>query len=251
MAVPWVRATSIEPVKKELSTTGESRPCDVCARTILKGERTESYIGPEGQRYLVCELCGPRAEQSGWIRESAHADLPSHHRRSEPRRSLLGRLRRREDEEAPIPENGSGPVEEAAEEQRPEPAAAERPSGEERRRDPRHVRAVPTNAEVKIERALEIFNSSEHQRTVAGLMRSLGVPHVSAMPEPEAPREVTIIVAWELSWYRYRIDLGDDLGQVLLQGKGDELAEIQGEDRNWNAALDDAGLLVAAEGPAQ
>lgn len=245
-------AASIEPVKKELSTTTESRPCDVCARTILKGERTENYIGPEGQRYLVCELCGPRAEQSGWIRESAHADLPAHHKRSEPRRSLLGRLRRNQEAEPEAEENGAAPVEEYPEEEAvPEAAPAERPPGEERRRDPRHVRAVPTNAEVKIERALEIFNGSEHQRTIAGLMRSLGVPHVSAMPDVEAPREVTIIVAWELSWYRFRIDLGDDLDQVLLQAKGDELGEIEDEQRDWNAALDEGGLLVAAEGPAE
>jgi hypothetical protein len=238
-------------VKKELSTTSESRPCDVCARTILKGERTENYIGPEGQRYLVCELCGPRAEQSGWIRESAHADLPAHHKRSEPRRSLLGRLRRREDEDEADAANGASPEEEEyVEAPAPEPEAEDRPVGEERRREARHVRAVPTNAEVKIERALEIFNSSEHQRTVAGLMRSLGVPHVSAMPEPEAPREVTIIVAWELSWYRFRIDLGDDLEQVLLQAKGDELGEIKGEERHWNAVLDEAGLLVASDGSA-
>ncbi|MEX2252955.1 MAG: hypothetical protein WD649_02280 [Thermoleophilaceae bacterium] len=239
-------------MKKELSTTTESRPCDVCARTILKGERTESYIGPEGQRYLVCELCGARAEQSGWIRESAHADLPAHHKRSEPRRSLLGRLRRREEEEeeALADSNGAAPEDEYPESPGSESAPEERSSREERRREARHVRAVPTNAEVKIERALEIFNSSEHQRTVAGLTRSLGIPHVSAMPEPEAPREVTIIVAWELSWYRFRIDLGDDLEQVLLQAKGDELGEIEGEERDWNAALDEAGLLVASDGPA-
>ncbi len=238
-------------MKKELSTTAESRPCDVCARTILKGERTENYIGPEGQRYLVCELCGPRAEQSGWIRESAHADLPAHHQRSEPRRSLLGRLRRREDEQDEAAErNGDAPAGEHHDEREPEPPAEDRPAREERRREARHVRAVPTNAEVKVERALEIFNGSEHQRTIAGLTRSLGVPHVSAMPEAEAPREVTILVAWELSWYRYRIDLGDDLEQVLLQAKGDELGEIEDEDRDWNAVLDEAGLLVASDGSA-
>lgn len=247
-------------MRKELSTGAASSTCDVCARTILKGERTEHYIGPEGQRYLVCELCGPRAEQAGWIRESAHAETPTRHRQSEPRRSLLGRLRRREadveDEvelEGAAPDeygepNGAGPDERVAEEapaRQPEEALAR----EERRRDPRHVRAVPTNAEVKIERALEIFNGSEHQRTIAGLMRSLGEPQVSATPEAETPREVTIIVAWELSWYRYRIDLGDDLEQVLLQAKGDELGELEDVDPAWNATLDEAGLLVADEAP--
>ena len=39
---------------------------------------------------------------------------------------------------------------------------------------PRHVRAVPTNAELKMERALDVFNASDHVRTVGGVARSLG-----------------------------------------------------------------------------
>ena len=54
------------------------------------------------------------------------------------------------------------------------------PRPERRRRDPRHVRAVPTNAQLKLERALDLFNGSEHLRTVAGLARTLGPPQVSA-----------------------------------------------------------------------
>ena len=44
--------------------------CAVCGRTILKGERTEPYLAPGGQRKLVCELCTARADHEGWIRES-------------------------------------------------------------------------------------------------------------------------------------------------------------------------------------
>ena len=44
---------------------------------------------------------------------------------------------------------------------------------------PRHVRAVPTNAELKMERALDVFNASEHPRTVAGVARTLGAPGAS------------------------------------------------------------------------
>ena len=44
-----------------------------------------------------------------------------------------------------------------------------------RPRSPRQVKAVPTNAQLKIERALELFNASEHPRTVAGLARTLGI----------------------------------------------------------------------------
>jgi len=109
------------------------------------------------------------------------------------------------------------------------------------------VRAVPTTAEVKAERALELFNASEHQRTVAGLTRSLGSPWVTAVADLEASSTVTVLVAWELSWYRFRVDLGDVVEAVSLQAKGDELDDIESALREWNAGLDDDGQLVMAE----
>jgi hypothetical protein len=122
-----------------------------------------------------------------------------------------------------------------------EPVRARR----ETRRDGRHIRAVPTTAEVKIERALETFNDSEHPRTIAGIARTLGTPWVHASPDGGAPSEVTIVVAWELSWYRYRVDLGDEHEPILLLEKGDELAELEEPLRNWNAVADENGRLGA------
>ena len=55
---------------------------------------------------------------------------------------------------------------------------------------------------------------------------------------------MTLVVAWELSWYRYRIELGDTADPVALQEKGDELNDIEEELRNWNAGLDAEGRLV-------
>jgi hypothetical protein len=232
-------------VKKELRAVHEEVACDVCGRTILKGERTETYLAPGGERKLVCELCGSRALQAGWIRESAHGDMPAARRPHEQRRSLLNRLRRgreaeqvAEQSDEPAPEAGEIPVEEAAEEPRP----ASRP------KDPRHVRAIPTNAEVKVERALELFNGSEHTRTIAGIARSLGRPWVSASPDPVASSEVNVVVAWELSWYRYRVDLGDADEPVSLVAKGQELAELPEELREWNGSASDDGLLAAGVG---
>ena len=96
--------------------------------------------------------------------------------------------------------------------------------------------------------ALELFNGSGHQRTVAGLARTLGQPWVSALPDPGQASAVSVLVAWELSWYRYRVDLGDEADPVILLDKGEELDQIDESMRSWNAALDTEGRLVA--GPA-
>ena len=48
-------------VSKELRPTLDHGNCDVCGRSILKGERTDIYLAPGGQRKLVCELCIDRA----------------------------------------------------------------------------------------------------------------------------------------------------------------------------------------------
>ena len=224
---------------------------------MLKGERTESFLAAGGARHVVCELCFVRAEHAGWLRESVHGDTPARGPRQQERRPLLSRLRRRSvetaesgpapQEESPSPEgepmdfsaNGEPPAPE------PEPAPAPPPPPAPRReRGPRHVRAVPTTAEVKVERALEVFNASEHQRTVSGLSRSLGAPWVTAVADLEASSTVTVLVAWELSWYRYRVDLGEALEAVALQAKGDELEDIEAELREWNAGLDEGGALV-------
>ena len=242
-------------VKKELRPFHDIVACDVCGRTILKGERTEAYLAPGGERHAVCGLCFVRAEHEGWIRESAHDQLPTRGPRPQERRPFLSRLRRR----APAPVNGQpldpggvGHGTPGAAQEADSPGAAGNgdpatPPAVRRReppQNPRHVRAVPTTAEVKVERALELFNASEHQRTVAGLARSLGMPWATAVPDRDAPATVTVLVAWELSWYRYRVDLGDAVEPVALQEKGDELHDIDEELRQWNAGLDTDGRLV-------
>jgi len=224
---------------------------------MLKGERAEAYLAPGGQRMRVCELCTDRAFASGWIRESAHAELPASARRHEPRRSLLTRFRRRLEERNAQPPATAGdqadgnsadggspgepPAEWATTEQHE--GAAELPVS--RPKDPRHVRAVPTNAQVKLERAVDVFNDSELPRTIAGIARSLGEPWVSATPSATAPSEVAVVIAWELSWYHYRVDLGDEHEPVALVGKGEELEELEEWAREWNAsALADGRLAL-------
>jgi hypothetical protein len=243
-------------VKKELRPVHENVTCDVCGRTILKGERTEPFLAPGGKRHRVCDLCFSRAEHHGWIRESAAGDAPSRVPRAEPRRPLLGRLRRRRDASAHPPDKP--PPEPHAEPEFAEPDFGDNgepseqppppPPPRSRPKDPRHVRAVPTTAQVKVERALELFNGSEHQRTVAGVARTLGAPWITALPDLEHQSAVTVVVAWELSWYRFRVDLGDEMDPVVMLEKGEELEEIEEPLREWNATMDARGNVVAGVG---
>jgi hypothetical protein len=243
-------------MKKEVRPGLEEIVCDVCGRTMLKGERAEAYLAPGGQRMLVCELCTDRAYAAGWIRESAHDELPAASRRHEPRRSILSRLRRRTAPAAPPaveqappafadggePGSGDGAEPEPAHEAAAPDRVATRP------KDPRHVRAIPTNAQVKVERAIEVFNGSEHPRTIAGIARSLGEPWVNVTPVGAAPSEVSVVVAWELSWYHYRVDLGVEQDPVTLLGKGEELEELAPWAREWNAVAAADGRLVLGVG---
>jgi hypothetical protein len=106
---------------------------------------------------------------------------------------------------------------------------------------------VPTTAEGKVERALDLFNGSDDQRTIAGLARTLGPPFVSVLPDADQQSQVSLVVAWELSWYRYRVDLGDEGDPVMMLEKGDEIDQIEDALREWNATLDPTGRVLSGE----
>jgi hypothetical protein len=221
------------------SALGADLSCDVCGRTLLRGERAHPYLD-RGMHRTVCELCTVRAQQEGWLREGSVPAYDGSNLHQERRRSLLGRLRRRRESpayEEPGPARSPEPVS-------PVPVAPERPRA--RRHETRHVRAIPTNAEHRIAFAIEAFNASEHPRTVAGVARSLGLPIVSVHPVANHPSVVHLVIAWELCWYRYEFDLADEAGGVRLGGQGQELDELTPAEREPNAVCDERGLLAAA-----
>jgi len=71
------------------------------------------------------------------------------------------------------------------------------------------------------------------------------------VPREDIPAEVQLVVAWELSWYRFQIDLGAERDPVTLVDKGHELDELDESLRDWNAsAVADGriGVGVRSEG---
>jgi hypothetical protein len=213
----------------------------VCGRTLLRGERAEVYLDGAARR-SVCELCTSRALQEGWIREGTIPAYNAGDTRSERRRSLLSRWRGRRNNAS------AGGASLAGAEQLDDPAWPEPPPPPPRPRDqvrqPRHVRAVPTSGEHKISSAVELFNTSEHRRTVAGVSRSLGLPTVAVLPSAVRASVVAVVVSWELCWYRYEVDLSDDEPSVRLADQGYELEELPAEERSANARADENGTLA-------
>ena len=57
---------------------------------------------------------------------------------------------------------------------------------------------------------------------------------------------VLIVVAWELCWYRYEVDLSDGPEGVRPLEQGTELSELRHDDRLANALAGEDGRLALA-----
>jgi len=248
---------------RDIRTSTAITTCDVCGRTLLRGEVAQVYLNG-GDRHSVCELCVPRALSEGWVREGTVPPYEGRDGASDRRRSLFGRLRRRrperpaapepvyeeeppdfypEPEPAPEPDREEAPRSSALQRARERARERLRQPEQEPAREPRHVRAVPTSTEQKVVAAIEVFNQSEHQRTVAGVARSLGAPAVAVRPAASRPSTVNVTVSWELCWYRYEIDLSDDVPGVRVDAQGYELSELEPAEQQANAVCDENGSL--------
>jgi len=233
----------------------------VCGRTLLRGEHADVFLHA-GQRRTVCELCAARAAHEGWIRDGLD-NVTVRHRRGGRSRGFLDRLLlRRVDDDAdadaqPVPdevpfaaaevvhrEESADPPEGA------QPAApgtgAASPATAPADHAGRDIRAVPTNADLKNARALELFNRSEHPRRIAGIARSLGVPSVNVRASATESSVLTIVVGWELSWYRYEVDLGNEAAGVRVVAQGTQLSDLEPEEMTANVVADEAGRLMLA-----
>jgi hypothetical protein len=225
--------------------------CDVCERRLLRGEQPDVFLAG-GRRRTVCELCAPRATHEGWLREADRHSVSLPAARARRGRNLFDRLRQLRDPIAdPTPLTGR-----AAQ----ETTSAEAPYESEAQASydflessvvvdgqPSTVGEEPvaplTGGDLKVERALTVFNAGEHPRRVAGVARSLGAPEVSVGPIEESGGRVAIVIAWELCWYRYEIDLGEEAAGALVVAQGTELSELTESERLVNATADELGAL--------
>jgi hypothetical protein len=188
----------------------EAVSCAICGRTLLVGEDT-TLFSPDGIEYVdVCPLCRGHAMEAGWYREG-DTTLPV--LAAAPRRGFFARL-------------FGAP-------QAPRPAVAQ----------PILNRLTPQ--EQAIVEAVALFNGSPHRRTIEGLMRSLGTPRAAVAPAD--PGDTGIVVAWDISWYRYSVT-PDASDPVQMVERGFDAAELGGE-QHWNADVDSAGRLVPRVAP--
>jgi hypothetical protein len=200
--------------------TMEARRCAICERTLLVGEQAVRFT-PDGMDEFVdvCPLCQEIALDNGWIREGSPTGPPVRNVRR--RRSLnLGAIL------------GAGGRRPAAEMIVAEPILRRLSAGEQ-----------------AVVEAAGLFNVSDALRTVEGIARSLGEPQVSVVPLSGPNADVVITVAWEISWYQYRVTAGATL-PVRLAERGMEPGELDPMFTAWNAKLETGrGVVPEIEAP--
>jgi hypothetical protein len=188
------------------------RTCAICERSLLMGEHAIRFSPGGGEFVDVCPLCSEIALEHGWLREGSPSmpTIPTDARRRRSRwHGLLGHSRRAEEE----------------------PVAA----------DP--ILRRLSEPELAVVEAADLFNASPHRRTVAGVAKSLGPPQASIVPLSGVSGEMVITVAWEISWYQYRVS-PDAPQPVRLAERGHDLDDLEQSFQGWNAKLVDDGRLM-------
>lgn len=189
-----------------------STSCGVCHRTLLLGEKAFRYVAGGGEIVDVCSLCVEEANEWGWVREGS------------PTSPIVGETKAR---------------------RRRFPGLGALLEG--RRHESETILDEPvlrrlTDREQATLRAAEVFNASPFRRTVLGIVKSLGPPQVSFVSLSGTNPEVVITIAWEISWYQYRVVF--DSQQVRLAERGYELDALDERFKAWNGSLDEAGRVT-------
>ena len=197
-----------------VTKVGTLRICAMCERPLLMGERAFRYAPEEGAELVdVCPLCQEIAVEHGWLKEgtpSTPVVVGDRRRKRRTLPELLG-LKRSRDAETLVP---SEPI----------------------------LRRL-SDDEVAILEAAELFNGSTFRRTVGGIQKSLGDARASFIPLSGANGEMAVTVAWDLSWYQYRVS-PESAQPVRLERRGHELEELEDSFKSWNAHVADEGRLV-------
>jgi hypothetical protein len=190
------------------------RVCAICERTLLMGERAVRFAPEEGSDLVdVCPLCQEIALEHGWFKEGAPTTPMIQADRRRRRRGLPELLGLR----------------------RSSASAAVTPSEPILRR--------LSDDEVAVLEAADLFNGSTYRRTVGGIAKSLGEAKASIVPLSGAAGEIAVTVAWDLSWYQYRVS-PESAQPVRLERRGHELDELESTFKAWNTRVEDEGRLV-------
>jgi hypothetical protein len=228
--------------------------CDVCERRLLRGEQPDIFLAA-GRRRTVCELCAPRAAHEGWLRESGQSSVELPPTRARRGRSLFERLKQAA---RPLETPGPGiaaPARAGTDYDLLDATAGERPARSSAQPvaagaggpAPAPPAPEPPRSQWILEKAIEVFNSGEYPRRVSGVARSLGEPVINIRSAEHHDEVVRIVVAWELCWYRYEVDLADgSAATAVAAGQGTELAELAREEHEGNATAADSGALALA-----
>ncbi len=238
--------------------------CDVCERRLLRGEQPDIFLAA-GRRRTVCELCAPRAAHEGWMRERDSQAVTLPPLRPRRGRSFIERLRQVGNQKVASDTAGFDDVPDTSAPNAPRARGAKsydfletpaRASAQAVPASARDIVATPISAVGQeaaedpaayfLGRALEVFNLSEYPRRVAGVARSLGAPQVNVRSAEHLESVVRVVVAWELCWYRYEIDLSEGVPEAVATAQGTELGELEREERVGNAVASESGRLTLA-----
>ena len=197
---------------RQLARQSATRICAVCERTLLTGERALRF-SPNGEDFVdVCPLCADIALEHGWVKEGSPTSPTVPNQRRRRRRGLASLFDPR----------GQAPD---------DPVVAEP-----------ILRRLSAGEQQMVE-AADIFNASDYRRTVGGIAKSLGQPRASIVPLSGVSGELIVTVAWDISWYQYRLT-PDSAQPVRLAERGHELADLDATYQRWNAKIEGDGRLV-------